>query len=162
MVRIRIERADQPEAIALIDELDAYQKPLYPAESHHGIDVGSLMQPNVVFAVARTAEGEVVGCGAFVAEDGSWAELKRMFVSAARRGRGIAQAMLAFLEGEAMHRGVAVMRLETGNLQPEALRFYERAGYVRRGPFGGYDDDPHSIFMEKALVLKMRGEEASA
>jgi putative acetyltransferase len=160
MVRIRIERPDQPDAIALIDELDTYQKPLYPAESHHGIDIGALLQPNVVFAVARTPAGEAVGCGAFVAEAGGWAELKRMFVRPARRGRGVAQALLAFLEGEAMHRGVGLMRLETGNLQPEALRFYEHAGYARRGPFGDYDDDPHSVFMEKTLVLKMRGEEA--
>jgi putative acetyltransferase len=153
VVRIRIERADQPDAIALVDELDAYQKPLYPAESHHGIDIGALLQPNVIFAIARTPDGEAVGCGAFVIEGGGWGELKRMFVSPAWRGRGVAQALLAFLEGEAMHRGVEVLRLETGNLQPDALRFYGHAGYARRGPFGDYDDDPHSIFMEKRLAF---------
>lgn len=159
MVRVRIERPDQPDAIALIDALDAYQKPLYPAESHHGIDVDALLQPHVAFAIARTEAGDAVGCGAFVADAG-WAELKRMFVVPAQRGRGVAQAVLAFLEREAQARGVTVMRLETGNLQPEALRFYERAGYVRRGPFGDYDDDPHSVFMEKAFVRKIGGEEA--
>ncbi|HUR90266.1 MAG TPA: GNAT family N-acetyltransferase [Ramlibacter sp.] len=152
MVHIRIEPPDQPEAIALIDALDAYQRPLYPAESHHGIDIDALRQPNVVYALARTAEGEAVGCGAVVVE-GSWAELKRMFVPPPHRGRGIAQALLSFLEAEAMHRGVEWLRLETGFLQPEALRLYERAGFVRRGPFGDYDDDPHSVFMEKRLAV---------
>jgi putative acetyltransferase len=42
--------------------------------------------------------------------------------------------------------------LETGISQPEALAFYARAGYVNRGPFGGYPDDPFSMFMEKELA----------
>jgi len=154
MVRVAIERPDQPEALSLIDELDAYQKPLYPAESHHGIDIGALLQPNVVFAMARDGH-TAAGCGAVVLEEG-WAELKRMYVRPALRGRGVAQAILAFLEAQAAGRGIALVRLETGYLQPEALRLYERAGYSRRGPFGSYRPDPNSVFMEKRLVLKMR------
>ena len=52
-VSIALESPDQPEVIALIDELDAYQKPLYPPESHHGIDLAALSRTNVLFAVAR-------------------------------------------------------------------------------------------------------------
>jgi putative acetyltransferase len=158
MVRVAIERPDLPEAVALIDALDAYQKPLYPAESHHGIDIAALLQPGVVFALARTADGQAVGCGAFVPE-GGWAELKRMYVLPGHRGQGVARELLAFLEAEAVRRGIGVMRLETGNLQPQALRFYESAGYLRRGPFGDYDDDPHSVFMEKALLRNIAAEE---
>jgi putative acetyltransferase len=150
MTRIAFERPDQPEVIALIDALDAYQKPLYPPESHHGIDIAALVQPHVRFAVARTHEGAAVGCGALVLNDG-WGELKRMFVRPSVRGRGIAQRILALLEAAARERGFAVMRLETGVSQPEALRLYERAGYVRRGPFGDYGPDPLSVFMEKRL-----------
>lgn len=135
----------------LIDELDAYQKPLYPAESHHGIDIDALLEPSVVFAVARDDSGEALGCGAVVM-NGDWAELKRMYVLPRSRGAGIARAILAFLESEATRSGAVVSRLETGYLQPEALRFYERAGYVRRGPFGGYGPDPNSVFMEKRLA----------
>jgi putative acetyltransferase len=153
MTRIALERPDQPEVVALIDELDAYQKPLYPPESHHGIDIDTLMQPNVLFAVAREygpQGSQAVGCGAIVLAD-DWCELKRMFVRPALRGRGIAQKVLAFLESAARDRGVALMRLETGVSQPEALRLYERAGYVRRGPFASYGPDPLSVFMEKRL-----------
>jgi putative acetyltransferase len=150
MTRIALERADQPDVVALIDELDAYQKPLYPPECHYGIDIDALMQPNVLFAVARTDEGEAVGCAAVV-RNGHWGEIKRMFVRPALRGRGIAQALVAFLEASAREHGVELVRLETGVSQPEALRFYERAGYVRRGPFADYPDDPLSVFMEKPL-----------
>jgi len=44
------------------------------------------------------------------------------------------------------------MMLETGISQPEALGLYERSGYVRRGPYGDYPDDPLSVFMHKRLT----------
>jgi putative acetyltransferase len=150
VVQVRAERPDQPDVLRLIDELDAYQKPLYPAESHHGIDIDALTQPHAVFGVARDGQGVALGCGAVVM-NGHWAELKRMYVLPRSRGAGVAQAVLAFLEAQALLQNVAVMRLETGYLQPEALRFYERAGYSRRGPFGDYGPDPNSVFMEKPL-----------
>jgi putative acetyltransferase len=56
-MHIATEPANQPEVLALIEQLDAYQMPLYPAESHHGIDVAVLSQPNVIFAVARDPSG---------------------------------------------------------------------------------------------------------
>jgi putative acetyltransferase len=45
--------------------------------------------------------------------------------------------------------GRHILRLEAGIHQPEALGLYEALGYVRRGPFGDYGDDPVSVFMEK-------------
>ena len=44
-----------------------------------------------------------------------------MFVLPACRGRGIARALLAALEAEALTSGYGVLRLETGTLQPEAV-----------------------------------------
>jgi putative acetyltransferase len=146
--RIALEPADQPDVIALIDELDAYQKPLYPAESHHGIDIRALGRPNVLFAVARDEAGAAVGCGAIVLE-ADYGEVKRMFVRPAIRGAGIAKALLAVLEAEAARRGCGRLMLETGIRQPQALGLYERLGFVRRGPFGDYAEDPLSVFMEK-------------
>lgn len=147
-MRITLESPDQPEVVALIDALDAYQKPLYPAESHHGIDIGALCRPNVLFAVARSDSGEALGCGAIVLEPGH-GELKRMYTQPAHRGRGIAGALLRLLEEEARRRGCTRFMLETGYLQPEALAMYERFGYRRRGPFGDYAEDPNSVFMAK-------------
>jgi len=147
-VTVAVELADQPEVVGLIDALDAYQKPLYPAESHHGIDIQALMRPNVHFAVARINAGAAIGCGAVVIEP-EFGELKRMFVLPAHRGNGVARALLAFLEQQAHASGCTLFALETGIRQPEALALYERAGYVRCDPFGNYTHDPNSVFMQK-------------
>ena len=148
-MHIALEPANQPDVLALIDELDAYQKPLYPPESHHGIDIAALSQPNVLFAVARSDGGQAVACGALVV-GADYAELKRMYTAPPQRGRGVARAGLSLLEDTARSQGCTVFMLETGHLQPEALAFYERAGYRLRGPFGDYVEDPNSVFMEKS------------
>jgi putative acetyltransferase len=134
--------------ISLIEQLDAYQKPLYPAEAYHGIDINALSAENVFFAVARSTEGQVVACGAIVIEL-AYGEVKRMFTVPSFRGRGIAGRVLTFLESEARARGCRQFVLETGFRQTEAIALYERFGYKRRGPFGDYAADPNSIFMAK-------------
>ncbi len=149
-MRTSLESPDQPDVIRLIAELDAYQDTLYPPESRHALDLESLLQANVLFAVARDAALHAVGCGAVVLNP-EFGELKRMYVSPACRGHGLARRLLALLEFEAALEGCRVLTLETGPLQPEALGLYEACGYVRRGPFGGYRDDPLSVFMEKRL-----------
>lgn len=145
---IRIERPDQPESIALIEALDAYLAPLYPAGSQHGLSLAALLKPGVSFALARDAAGTACGCGALLLLD-DYAELKRMYVPPDRRGQGLGRALLQFLEDHAGAQGRRVLRLETGIHQPEALRLYETNGYQRCLPFGDYRPDPLSVFMEK-------------
>jgi len=55
-MHISLERLDQSDVLALIDALDAYQKPLYPAVSHHGLESAAFAQPHVLFAVARNGD----------------------------------------------------------------------------------------------------------
>ncbi len=147
-MQIRREHPQQPEVIRLVEQLDAYQKPLYPPESHHGIDLGALAAPNVIFAVARNRKGRAVACGAIVLGP-QYGELKRMFALPEARGQGIGHAILAFLEAEAAVQGCRLYALETGVSQPAAPALYARAGYVRGGPFGDYDPDPLRVFMTK-------------
>lgn len=149
---VSLESPDQPEVVALIEALDAYQIPLYPAESHHGIDLKALASDNAAFAVARSSDEKAVACGALVVH-ANHGELKRMFTQPAFRGQGLAGRILTALEDEARRRGCARVMLETGYLQHEAISFYERNGYQRRGPFGDYQEDPNSVFMEKLLPL---------
>jgi putative acetyltransferase len=150
-MNVALESPDQPQVLALIAELDAYQDSLYPAESRYALDLASLMQPHVLFSVARAASGEAVGCGAIVLGP-AYGELKRMYVSPAARGTGVAGHLLRLLERQALELRCAVVMLETGPYQPEALAFYGKSGYVTRGPFGDYRDDPLSVYMEKRLV----------
>lgn len=150
LTTLALESADQPEVIALIAELDAYQQRLYPPESCHALDLAGLTRPEVVFAVARDEAGQAIGCGAVVL-GAEFGELKRMFVSPRGRGQGTGRRLLVLLEAEASARGCALLMLETGPYQPEALALYAACGFLRRGPFGGYADDPLSVFMQKAL-----------
>ena len=150
-MNIRQENADQPEVIRLIEELDAYQMPLYPAASHHGIDVRALVQANVLFAVLRDENENAFGCGAVVVGP-EYAELKRMFIRPLFRGKGAAKTLLAFLESAAIDKGCRHFTLETGIHQPEALGLYERCGYERCDPFGDYQPDPFSVFMQKRIM----------
>ena len=150
---IALESPDQPDVIALIAELDAYQDSLYPPESRHALDLGVLVQPHVLFAVARDAAGQAVGCGAVVLE-AQEGELKRMFVHGAARGTGVGRALLDAVETLARDRGIRTLRLETGEPQADALRLYERAGFVRIPPFGEYVTDPTSVCLEKVLTSR--------
>eukprot|EP01032_Pedospumella_encystans_P038602 gene38602-43745_t len=126
-MNIAFETPDQPEIIALIADLDAYQLTLYPPESVYALDLASLKQPNVLFAVARNADGAAVGCGALVVTP-QFAEVKRMYVRPEARGQGLAKRMLSLLEQEAAQRGSTQYTLETGPSQPEAIALYERLG----------------------------------
>ncbi|WP_426341163.1 GNAT family N-acetyltransferase [Pseudoduganella sp. S-14] len=146
---IKLETPNQPEVVALIDLLDAYQLSLYPPESVYALDMNSLLQPNVLFAVARNLDGAAVGCGAIVVTP-EYGEVKRMFVHPSARGQGVAQRLLGMLETEALARGCRQFMLETGPSQPEAIALYQRLGYRVRGPYGEYRDDPLSVFMEKS------------
>jgi putative acetyltransferase len=149
-MNIAFETPDQPDIIALIADLDAYQLTLYPPESVYALDMASLKQPNVLFAVARDADGAAVGCGAMVVTP-EFAEVKRMYVRPEARGQGLARRVLSMLEQAAAQRGSTLYTLETGPSQPEAIALYERLGYQRCGPYGGYRDDPLSVFMRKQV-----------
>jgi putative acetyltransferase len=149
-MNISLETPDQPEVIALIAELDAYQDALYPPESRHALDLASLKQRNVRFFVARDEARRAVGCCAVVLAP-DHGEIKRMYVQPGSRGQGIAGALMRAVEAASAAAGCRRLMLETGPHQPEALGLYTSFGYARRGPFAGYRDDPLSVFMEKTL-----------
>lgn len=144
------ERADSPDAQALIAELDSYLTPFYPSESRHGYSVEKLLAQGVTFFVLRYGE-EAVACGGVQLFGSEFGEIKRMYARPAFRGLGLAKAMLAHLESYTRGQGVDLLRLETGIYQTEAIGLYERMGYSSIGPFGPYREDPLSLFYEKRL-----------
>lgn len=131
---------------------DALMASLYPAESNHMEGPQALASDNVVF-VGGYVDGELVGCGAVkkMDDDARYGEIKRVYVLEQHRGHGYSKRIMRHLEGELRAAGIALARLETGNQQPEALALYKKLGYIEREPFGKYQPDPLSIFMEKDL-----------
>jgi GNAT superfamily N-acetyltransferase len=107
-----------------------------------------------VVLVARDDDANALGCGALRVLGDGVAEVKRMYVAPAARGRGVAKAVLAGLEEAARERGWTTLRLETGPRQPEAIGLYSQAGYRPIEAFGAYVDAPDaedSLFFERFL-----------
>ena len=139
-----------PPVRALVEELDAYLVPLYPVESNHLLDIETLRQPQMRFFAAFRDE-EVLAIGGCWLH-GDYAEVKRIYVTPAARGLGLAKRIMQRIEDEATRMGLMLARLETGIHQPESLALYRRLGYADCGAFGDYPtDDPNSVFMEKRL-----------
>jgi putative acetyltransferase len=152
-MNIAVEDPAQPDIIILLEHGDAEAASLYPAESNHLLSIDALLEPNVLFHVARDASGTALATGAVVLK-GDWAEIKRMWVEPRARGQGLARTMLAALELKARAHGVRCLRLETGIDSHSALGLYRRAGFVTREPFADYRPDPLSVFMEKDLFME--------
>jgi putative acetyltransferase len=151
-VIIRIESPRDARVRELIAALDAHLSSLYPPESNHFLDVEQLAAREVRFFVARRDDAPV-GCGALRIDRSGYGEVKRMYVAPEARGQGVGRALLARIETEAAREGLALLRLETGIRQTEAIALYRSCGYVDCRPFGEYQPDPLSRFMEKRLTL---------
>jgi putative acetyltransferase len=149
-VIIRQEDPAQADVVELLRHGEAFSASLYPPESNHHLPLQALRRPEVRFFVARNADRKALATGALV-HHGDWAEIKRMWVEEAARGRGIAGQILDALMAEAAGAGVEMLRLETGIANHAALALYEKAGFKRRGPFADYRADPLSVFMERRL-----------
>lgn len=148
---ISIETPRQDSVIRLLDMSSAYAESLYPSESNHILDLQSLEQPDVTFWVARIGS-DIVGCCALVDAGDGTAEIKRMFVDPAARGRSVARKLMETIEAAARERRLSAIRLETGIYQPEGINLYKRFGYMEISAFGSYAPDPLSLFMEKTLI----------
>ena len=123
-----------------------------PADSVHALDLEALRKPDVTFFTAWQGV-TLLGCGALKELNPQEGELKTMRTAGAARGQGVGARMLTHLLDEATARGYERVSLETGT-QPyfaAARRLYARHGFTECGPFGGYVEDPHSVFMTRAL-----------
>ena len=111
-----------------------------------GLD--ELTPPRGLVLVARL-EGAPIGCGAVKLSDPDVAEIKRMWVSRAARGRGLGNRILAELESRAIAAGRSVARLETNRSLTEAVSMYRRRGYREVAPFN--DERYGDHWFEKRL-----------
>lgn len=106
---------------------------------------------DITTALVARYGGEPVGCGCFKPFSKGTVEIKRMFVRQDMRGKGIAQTILRALEDWARELGNRAVMIETGILQPEAIRLYEAAGYKRTVNYEPYIGVEESVCFRKSL-----------
>ncbi len=123
-----------------------------PPESVHALDLDALRSPDISFWLGWESD-ELIGCGALKILDARSGEIKSMRTAKTHRRSGIARKIVEHIIGEAQRRGYDCLYLETGS-GPEfapAQALYVNFGFEYRGPFGGYMEDPNSVFMTKKL-----------
>jgi GNAT superfamily N-acetyltransferase len=114
------------------------------------VDPAEFAPPQGLFLVG-VLDGVAVALGGWRRIAAADAEIKRMYVAAAARRRGLARLILAELERTAAGAGLTRLVLNTGPEQPEALALYDRSGYTTVPGFGHYACHPGAIFYGKAL-----------
>ncbi|ABS05783.1 GNAT family N-acetyltransferase [Kineococcus radiotolerans] len=147
---VEVEDWDAPEGAGLRAAQRAELDARYGGDDHEPGTAPSAADV-AVFVVARDEEGAAVACGGLRPLGPGLAELKRMYVRPERRGSGVAVLVLRALEERARALGVTRVVLETGTLQPEALRFYLREGYQRIENFGPYAGEALSVCCARDL-----------
>ncbi|HEU5469040.1 MAG TPA: GNAT family N-acetyltransferase [Actinophytocola sp.] len=149
-MEIRVVSYDHPDAVRMIDEVQQEYVVRYGGPDSTPVDPAQFAPPLGLFLVGYL-DGVPVASGGWRAHGDGMVELKRMYVSPARRGRGLARAMLAELELSARRAGHGRVILETGPAQPEALKLYRSSGYTDVPAFGHYKDAPLAVHLGKTL-----------
>jgi len=78
---------------------------------------------------------QIVGCVAMRDLGHDICEMKRMFVPEFARGRGVGSALVDRVVLDAKAAGYQTMRLDTSWRQIEAMRLYERKGFLPIAPY---------------------------
>jgi GNAT superfamily N-acetyltransferase len=92
-----------------------------------------------------------VACASFKFYDEHTAEVKRVFVCKAHRGKGIAKHLMGVLEKRAKDKGYSKLILETGAPLVEAMVLYKKLEYKIIKNYGQYKEMQDSICMEKYI-----------
>ncbi|WP_298990020.1 GNAT family N-acetyltransferase [uncultured Pseudokineococcus sp.] len=140
-----------PAVLALVDALTAeLATGGYTEDETFGYTPEQLAA-SAVHLLGASMDGTLVGIAGVELDDEGGGELKRFYVAPAHRGSGVADALLEALVAHARERGATVLRLETGDAQAAALRFYARHGFRRVPRFGPYVDSATSVCLERRL-----------
>ena len=134
-VVLRAHSLDEPVVAELIGELNAELDEMYPEPGANHFSLPTADE----FLVAWDGD-RPVGCGAVRVIEPGVAEIKRMYVRPAQRGRHIGGMILRALETTALGLGCHRLVLETGTRQVEAMALYRRHGFAEIPCWGEYLD----------------------
>lgn len=142
LTELRSARLDDPDALLLIDEVQAeYQRRYGGPGDVAPIDASEFLTPSGVFVLVYV-DGQSAAMGGWRRHGelphSDDAEIKRMYVRPQFQRQGVARELLAHLEQAAADAGVRRLVLETGPAQPDAIALYRSAGYIDVEPFGYY------------------------
>lgn len=157
-MELRTLTLDHPDARRLITELQQEYVRRYGGEDATPVDIGEFVAPRGTFVVGYL-DGVATACGGWRAQESGPeftegdAELKRMYVVPAARGRGLSRILLADLERRAVQAGRRRLVLETGTRQPEAIGLYSSSGYTEIPRFGMHRCSPRSRCFGKLLPV---------
>jgi putative acetyltransferase len=151
-MRIELDDLSRPQVHALLREHLQGMHALSPPQSVHALDIESLRSPEIAFWSAWDG-AQLLGCGALKALGPSAGEVKSMRTAADHRRKGVARAILDRIIEEARRRSYECLWLETGSAAAfaPAQQLYAGRGFEYCAPFGDYVEDPHSVFMTRAL-----------
>src|SRR5882757_5486343 len=134
-VVLRIGDWDDADGEALRDAQQTEIRARYGGDTEPGVKP-SAADISVFLIAYDSVTSTALGCGALRDLGDHTVEVKRMYVHPEYRGRGIGRRVLGALESHALQQGATRIRLETGRLQPDAVRLYEAAGYRQIPRFG--------------------------
>jgi len=148
---IKLKRTDSANVdfIDLVKDLDLYLA-LKDGEEHSYYDQFNKIN-TLKNCVLIYENEEAIGCGAIKLYEGNIAEVKRMFVKPAFRGKGFASKILVELEAWAKELNYTEVILETGKRQTEAIILYSKT-YSVIPNYGQYAGMENSICFKKNLL----------
>ena len=147
-MRIEIDDLTRPEVHQLLEEHLSNMYEWTPADRVFALDLEKLRVPEITFWTAWDVN-TLLGCGALKQLSLVHGEIKSMRTPRVSRRQGAGRALLTFILGEAQTRGYTTVSLETG-AHPgfeAAHALYRSVGFEYSGPFGSYEENPHSVFM---------------
>lgn len=95
-------------------------------------------------------DGEPAGCVALRDLGDGIAEMKRLYVAPAGRGRGVGRTLVAAILDRARDLGYGRMVLDTLREMPEAIALYEAFGFTPTEPYWGHPAD-HAVFLGRPI-----------
>ena len=149
-MKIKRTNSSDPDFKDLVTQLDLFLQECYGETQSFYDQFNKIKLLNHV--VVAYHEDKPVGCGAFKKLDDTTIEIKRMYVDPEFRQMHIGSKILEELENWGAEWNFKKVVLETGKLQPVAIKLYEKKNYKPISNYGQYAGVDTSICMEKSLI----------
>lgn len=144
-------RSDEPPGSELLDELIAFFNEIYPGRAARpgSVTTPDEMAPPTGAFLVGYEDGRPVAIGGVRRLEDSICEIKRMYVVADARSRGVGRALLTALEEAARELGYERARVDAGPRQTDSRALFARTGYVDIPKYN--DNHIADYFAEKLL-----------